>query len=139
MATKPHRADGTHAPKAPPVSDELPPVSPIVIDAITEMLMTEQGMKRPPEKAAALLALTVELYRQNRPFPARRVVADALGCSIFTVDAALSTRIDEGYLTQVVETTTGNVSARHSTVRHRYYVPSQDLVAVADRARRRRR
>jgi hypothetical protein len=114
-------------------------VSPVVVDAITDMLMTQQNIRRPPEKAAALLALLVELNRKGQPFPKRHEVAEALDCSVYTIDAVLSTRINEGYLQQVVETTTGNVSARNSIVRQRFYVPSQELVAVADRALRKQK
>ncbi len=91
-------------------------------------------IKRPPEKAAALLALTVELYKANRPFPTRQAAAIALGCSKFTIDAALSTRLDEGYLTQIV-TETGNIQARHGIIRKRFYIPSQDLISVAEHAK----
>jgi hypothetical protein len=54
------------------------------------------------------------------------------------IDAALSTRLDEGYLEQTVETTKGNVNARNSIVRRRFYIPSKELIAVADRALRKR-
>lgn len=74
---------------------------------------------------------------RGKPFPARETVAKKLDCSVFTVDAAISTRIDEGYLSMAIETTTGNVAQRHSTVRRRYYLPSKRLADVADRARRR--
>lgn len=118
----------------------LPPVNPIVVDALIEMIMTDQqDVRRPPEKSAALLALSVELYKTNRPFPTRMAAALHLECSIFTVDAAISTRINEGYLTQVVETEEGNVSARGSIVRKRYYIPSKDVIDVAERAVRKLR
>jgi hypothetical protein len=103
-----------------------------------DMLMTEQGMLRPPEKAAAILALIVELHKQNRPFPERQDVADAIGCSIHTVDAVLSTRLDEEYLKMAVETTTGNVQQRHGVIRKRYYIPCRAMIEVAERAQRRR-
>lgn len=112
-------------------------VKPIVVDAIADMLKVQQEMRRPPEKAAALLALIVELNRSGQPFPKRHEVAKALDCSVYTIDAALSTRIDEGYLQQIVETTSGEVSARHSIVRKRFYIPSPELVAVADGAKQR--
>lgn len=118
----------------------LPTPNPLVVEAICDMLMTQQpNVKRPPEKAAALLALIVELYKTNTPFPSRMAVALKLDCSVFTVDAALSTRLEEGYLTQIVETTTGKVRNRHSIVRHRFYKPSAELVDIATRAGKKRR
>lgn len=117
-----------------PPNEPIPAVAPIVIDAVTDMLMSEQGMNRPPEKAAALLALIVELHRRKRPFPRREEVAKALNASISTIDAALSSRLDEGYITIAVETKHGSVQRRNSVVRERYYLPSEHLVEVVKRA-----
>lgn len=116
----------------------IPKISPIVIDAITEMLMDDQGMLRPPEKAAALLALIVELHKKKLPFPRREAVSEAIGASVSTVDAALSTRLDEGYITIAMETSRGNVQRRNSIVRERYYIPSKKLLEVANKASRKR-
>jgi hypothetical protein len=116
----------------------LPTISPIVVDAVMDMLLSEQGMNRPPEKAAALLALIVELHKRKQPFPRREEVAEAINASVSTVDAALSSRIDEGYITPIVETKRGNVQRRNSTVRERFYVPSDSLIAVVEKAKRRR-
>lgn len=118
---------------------QLPKISPIVIDAVTDMLLSEQGMNRPPEKAAALLALIVELHKRRQPFPTREEVAEAINASVSTVDAALSTRIDEGYITPVVSTKRGNVQRRNSIIREKSYVPSDALIAVVDRAQRKAR
>lgn len=118
----------------------LPTPNPVVVEAICEMLMEQhENVKRPPVKSAALLALAVELYKTNTPFPSRMAVALKLDCNVFTVDAALSSRIEEGYLQQVVETTTGNVAKRNSIVRHRFYVPSQELIDVATMATKRQK
>jgi hypothetical protein len=116
---------------------QLPAVSSFAVDAVMDMLLSEQGMNRPPEKAAALLALIVELYKRKQPFPRREEVAAAIGASVSTVDAALSSRIDEGYITPVVETKRGNVQRRNSAVRERYYIPSDGLIAVVEKAKRR--
>jgi hypothetical protein len=118
------------------IVEPLPRLSPIVVDAIAEMLMVDKHMCRRPEKTAALLALVVELDKTKRPFPPRAAVAEAIDSSIFTVDSAISQRIDEGYLQEVHETTTGNVNRRTSTVRCRYLVPSPRLVSVVRRAER---
>jgi hypothetical protein len=122
---------------------QLPKIRSTVIDAVTDMLMVDQGMTRPPEKSAALLALLVEVHKLGEPAPTRQTMAAAVArstdgsCSIFTIDAALSTRLSEGYLTQAVETPHGHVAKRNSVVRERYYVPSKRLIDVVDRAKRR--
>jgi hypothetical protein len=118
------------------MSTKLPKVRPIQVDAITEMLISEQGMLRPPEKSSALLALIYELHKKGLPFPRREEVAKHLDASISTVDAALSTRLDEGYITQRVATRRGNVQRRNSAVRERYYEPSPHLISVIEQAER---
>jgi len=122
----------------------LPKLDPIVIDAVTEMLMQDQGMDRPPEKTAALLTLIVELHKQKAPFPTRARVAEHVAnyssdkhCSIFTIDKALSSRMAQGYVMEAWEITEGNVAAQDSITRHRYYVPSKDLIAAATAAQNR--
>jgi hypothetical protein len=121
---------------------KLPAIEPAVVDAITDMIIRDTGCLRPPEKAAALMALIVELHKLNRPFPRREVAAAAIHASVSTVDAALSTHLDpgdgSGYLQLVVETSIGNVQRRNSVVRERFYIPSDDLLRVADRAKRKR-
>ncbi len=119
------------------MATSLPQISPIVVQAITDMLIAQRGMKRPPEKAAKLLALIVELHRRRRPFPPRDEVAAAIGASIATVDAALSTRLDEGYITLDVETPHGNVRRRNSVIRARYYIPSRQLLETVEAAEQR--
>ena len=114
----------------------LPKVDKIVVDAFIEMLMSEQEMLRPPEKAAAMMALICELHERQEPFPKRAEVAKHIDCSIATVDAALSTRLDEGYISQVVETAAGNVQRRHSVTRQTFYKPSTHLLNVYHKAKR---
>lgn len=120
-------------------SGPIPKISPVAVDAITDMLMDEQGMLRPPRKAAALLALIVELHKIKMPFPKREEVTEAIGVGVSTIDAALSSRLSEGYISIAMETTVGNVQRRNSVVRERYYVPSRHLLDVADEALRGRR
>lgn len=113
----------------------LPSVSRAAVRAIMDLLISRQGMKRRPEKAAELLALVVELHERHRPFPPRAEVAAAIGASVSTVDAALSTRLDEGYITMEVETPHGRVQRRNSVIRERYYVPSNELQEVVAKAK----
>lgn len=114
----------------------LPKVSPFVVDAITDMLLTDHGPSRPPEKTAALLALVAELYERGMAFPHREVAAIAINGSKWTIDSILSSRIDEGYITLDVRTESGNVAARRSTVKRRYLVPSKKLLNVVKEAKK---
>jgi hypothetical protein len=116
---------------------KLPRVASVATQAVMDMLMTDQGMTRPPEKAAALLALITELDNAGLAFPERAVIAAALDCSVYTVDAALSTRTEEGYISLQYKTVPGNVARRHSVIKERYYVPSKRLRAVVESAKKR--
>lgn len=115
-------------------ADEIPNVAPVAVDAITDMLIEDQGMMRPPTKAAALLAIICALHKQGKPFPRRECVADAIDAAVSTVDAALSSRLDEGYLTMRTKVKRGNVQRRNSVVRERYYEPSAKLLRTYEEA-----
>ena len=115
----------------------VPDVPAFVVSAITKMLIEDQQLNRPPEKAAHLLAIICKLYEQRRPFPRRREVADKIGSPLATVDAALSTRLDEDYIRVRVETRPGNVQKRNSVIRERYYDPSDKLFSTYREASRR--
>jgi hypothetical protein len=117
--------------------DEIPEVSPFVVDAIIEMLKSDNGNLRPADKAAALLAVIVELHKQHKPFPPRKDVAAAIGASIPTIDAALNSRLAEGYITLAVDTEPGNVQRRSSVLRRRFIIPSKKLLDVVANAKRR--
>jgi hypothetical protein len=114
----------------------LPSLNPAVVNALQKMLVEDQGMMRPPEQAARLLALTYELAKQHKPFPHREVAAQVLGGSQskYTVDAILSQRMAEGYLSLVVETTMGRTHNRMGIRKQRFFVPSMRLVDIAQRA-----
>lgn len=118
---------------------ELPRINPAVVDAMMDMLMSDSGSTKPPEQAAHLLALLVELDKLGQPIPTREVMAQVLGGSKskYTVDAIVSSKINEGYLQLVVETTTGNVANRASTRKEKFLVPSKRVKSVAERAEKR--
>jgi hypothetical protein len=120
---------------------KLPPIDEFVVDALCHMLQTDRNMPKPPVQAARLLALCVELHKLRLPFPHRRVAAQALGGgkSVWTLDAAISTRVDQGYLTEVHETTTGNVANRDSVIRQRFFIPHSRVIEIAEQARARRK
>ena len=118
----------------------LPKLNPAVVHALQQMLLDDQGMMRPPEQAARLLALIHELAKEHKPFPHREVAAQVLGGnqSKFTVDAILSQRMAEGYISMVVETTMGHNSNRVGIRKQRFFIPSERLVDIAKHAERKK-
>lgn len=99
--------------------------------AIEEFLMTHYAIRRPPGVTARLLAMIIDLHQHGRPFPSRAVVAEQVGCTIFGIDAALSVALARELITLEVKTARGNVAARESAIRERYYVPSKQLLMAA--------
>src|SRR5262245_47143868 len=97
------------------------------VNALVGMLIAEHKMKRPPEKAAKLLAYLVILHKQGRPFPPRIEVAELLGISIPTIDTALSAQLQYGTIKLEVRAIEGNARDRTSSIRERYYIPSPDV------------
>lgn len=103
-----------------------------VVDGLVDWLIANEKMSRPPTKAAKILAFIVQLHKKKQPFPTRDEASRHLGISVATIDAALSTRIAEGYLTLDVRTLDGSVARRASTVKERYYIPHISLVEAYD-------
>lgn len=112
----------------------MPKLNPAVVDAIRSLLLQDRGMARPPDQAARLLALCVELYRKHEPFPHRAVAAEVIGGSKskFTVDNAIRNALTDGYLSLVIETTEGHIQRRGSVRKERHFIPDKRLVEVAD-------
>jgi hypothetical protein len=119
-------------------SSPWPAVPQHVIDGLVQFLIEEQRMCRPPEQAARLLAYIVQLHKKGMPWPSRREVSERLGISIATIDAAISARLADGYITHETRIVEGNVKKRKSSVKEKYLVPSQDLVDAFDRLYRKR-
>jgi hypothetical protein len=126
--------------KAPDIDAEyrlMPKLNPAVVMALQQMMQEDQGMLRPPEQSARLLALCVELHRDHRPFPHREVAARVLGGaqSVYTVDTAVRNALADGYLSLVVETTRGHIAAREASIRKlRFLMPESRVLEVAQRA-----
>lgn len=112
---------------------DLPNVNQFIIDEFLKVLIEDTGALRPPINAAELLAVICALHKDGRSFPGRKAMAKHIGCALSTVDAALSTRLAEGYITQIVETSAGNVARRNSVIRRTYYRPSKRLMDTYDR------
>src|SRR4051812_42094738 len=111
----------------------LPRVDPAAVERVVEFLQMKYEMRRRPEVAAQVLTLIVVLDELNRPFPHRHLVAQALDCSIFSIDNVLSTYLspDRKLLTAGVQIRSGNITRRvASSVRHRYYTPDRELREV---------
>lgn len=107
-------------------------MDPYVVDGLVDWLIENEKMSRPPVKAAKILAFIVQLHKKKQPFPTRAEASEHLGISVATIDAALSTRIAEGYLTLDIRTLEGSVARRASTVKERYYIPHVSLVDAYD-------
>lgn len=105
-----------------------------IIDAFVNYLIDQERMCRPPTQAAKLLAFIVQLHKSKppQPFPPRKQVAAHLEMGVPTIDAAVSSRIAQGYLKKELDWVEGNVANRSSSVQIRYYVPSKDLVELYD-------
>jgi hypothetical protein len=113
---------------------DLPTIDRFIVDQFVEMLVEDTGALRPPINAAELLAVICALSKDNRPFPGREAMAEHIGCALSTIDAALSTRLAEGYISQIIETSAGNVARRNSVIRRTYYRPSKRLMDTYDKA-----
>lgn len=119
------------------VHPALPKPDQAVVDAIEKHLLTSYDMKRPPLIAAAVLAMIVDLSRLGQAFPEREYLAKFLNCSKFGIDAAISTALARREITMTIGIEPGKIAARDSVVKYRYFHPSEELVSVARRARRR--
>jgi hypothetical protein len=109
---------------------------PAIVEAITQMLLDNNDkLFRPPRQAAKLLAYIVGLYHKSEPFPSRAEVAEKLEISIPTIDSAISSRIAEGYLSIEIDTIEGNINRRPSSIRRRYYIPSNEVLETVEEAR----
>lgn len=105
--------------------------------AIEEFLLTSYKMKRPPEVAAKLLALIIELWQREQPFPQREHVAHSLGCTKWGVDNALSVALARELITTEVGTEISTrMTHRDGVIRHRYYIPCDALVKATGKAHR---
>jgi hypothetical protein len=103
-----------------------------LVSRVEEFLVARYDMRRRPEVAARTLAFIIKLHEARLPFPQRRAVAEALGCSKFSIDSAVSTYLARGLLKQSVETVDGNIARPvDCVVRERYYTPSRELLALA--------
>lgn len=131
--------------KTPSDAEVIPPPSPPlelyeqswIVEAIVRLLVVNEKICRPPRQAAKLLAYIADLYSLGKPFPSRAEVSALLNMSIPTIDAALSSRLQEGYIDVDMKIVEGNIERRPSSIRQRYYRPSSQLLEAIDTARQR--
>jgi hypothetical protein len=109
-----------------------------LIDAVEAFLVERTPSRKRPTVAAGVLAMVLELDDRGEAFPLREWAALALNCSIFSIDAALSVAMARGYLRLEVRTVEGEVAARDSVAKERWFIPAQQLKAVLEQVSRRR-
>lgn len=114
------------------VGAPLPVVPRKLVNAVLDWLRTHHFSRRPPEVAAGVLALAIVLHRSERPFPHRALVAEWLNATVFGIDHALNVALTRGCLRMESRIAQGNVQARESVVRQRYYIPCEELLDLAD-------
>jgi len=110
----------------------LPKLSRTSVSAIEDYLTRKYNSKRPPEVAAKVLALVVELHERGEPFPMREHVASDLGCSKWGVDAVLNTAMARELIKiEIGVEDSLKISYRPAVTQDRYYIPSSELLMVA--------
>ena len=106
-----------------------------LVTVVEQFLQDKYPSRRRPSVAASVLALILELYERDEPFPQRAMIAEAIGCSVFGIDAALSQAAARDLLTLEIRLQPGNVEQRDSSIKERYYIPSKQLLILARSAR----
>ena len=114
--------------------EEWPPVPTYrdyQVQAIADWMQTHRENRRPLKVAAPVLAIVCALHERGHPFPTRARVAEAIGdCTKDVVDAALSTALGFGEISERWETMEGAVQQRRSVRRVRFLEPSPKLLDV---------
>ena len=124
-----------------PLSREIARLRPagVLADAVEQYLQEKFPSQKRPWLAASLLALILELYEREEAFPPRQQIAQALDCSVYGIDAALSVAGARDLLTIEVKLVPGGVEQRESVVKQRYMVPCEELRAIARSVRQQAR
>ena len=109
---------------------EWPPVPDVPdyrVRSVAAWLADHRNVYRPMTVTTPLLAIVCALHEKNYPLPTRRALAEHLDCNIFSIDAAISTALGEGEITEEYRYTEGAVEHRSSIRRRRWLIPSQQL------------
>ena len=114
----------------------VPHVAQYRVETVGEWLADHRNVRRPLTVATPLLAVVCALYEKNHPLPTRRALSEAFDCNIFSIDAALSTALGEGEVTEEYRYFDGDVLARRSIRRRRYVLPSEQLYHAYSTAER---
>ncbi len=116
-----------------PLTSPLPELDAFTVDRVRTYLEEHYGPKRPPEVAAMLLTLIVELHKAGRPYPSRSQVAAHLAASPFGIDAAINRAMERELIHPQIRTADGHISKRSSVVQRKHYIPSKTLIDAAQK------
>ena len=111
----------------------MPPIPPIrdnQVEAVADWMQTHRENRRPLSVSAPLLTLVCALHEKGYALPNRRRLAAAIGCTKEGVEAAISTSIAYGEITERHVTLEGAVAQHGSTPEGRFLDPSPDLLHV---------
>jgi hypothetical protein len=100
------------------------------IDRVATWMQAHRENRRPLTVAAPLLSLVCALHEDGHHLPTRARLAEAIGCTKDGVDAAISTAIAYGEISERHVTLDGAVAKRRSTRRLRFIDPSPELLAA---------
>lgn len=103
-----------------------------LVDPIEEWMRTKRGSPRSLPIAAPLMVLICALHKAGHYLPTRKRLAEALNTGTPSIDAALSTALGYEEVAENYQTEAGEVTHRASVRRHRYIVPSPELLALYD-------
>ena len=124
------RKSGYRTGRQPEQWPPVPRVSAKVVEAVADWAQTHRENRRPLSVAAPVLAIVCALHEKRHPFPTRARLAEAIGCTKFGVDAAISTAIGHGEVTERWEALEGAVVQRKSARRVRYVDPHPELLRI---------
>ena len=111
--------------------------TPEVVAALVHFLTMAHESRRPPEVAARVLGMVVELWMHGQPFPSRADVAHDLGCSKWGIDAALNTAMARELVSIEIDTDgDSRIKHRAAVSQVRYIIPDTSLVELVNRIKR---
>ncbi len=116
----------------------LPTINQDLADQIEDYIVTHYDSRRPPIKAARLLALICQLDWINEPYPHRTAVSRAVGCSVFTLDDAINVALMRNMITieHQLAPSTAPRNRVETIVRRMFYRPGPALQQLAKPFRR---
>ena len=108
----------------------IPSVRNYQVDAIADWMQSHRENRRPLSVAAPLLTIVCALADKQYQLPTRVRLAEEIHCTKDGIDAAISTALAYGEITERYEVIEGAVQQRRSSRRVRFLDPSADLLRV---------